>query len=762
MGQEVKNLTRFCQIPHLMNRGEFSTISDRREIIVAASLITVLAVSALSTYLLWVPPLIEDEWPDKLVCITSEYFFSLEPTRGSWVVSSLYDTLVSYNRERTDRFRPLLVTEVPSLENGRISPDGRTYRFTIRNDSPLTPEDVEYSIERAMVCGEGSTISLLREVLLGDGAFQCYCNETGCCWNATTIDFEDIDNAVEAEGNDVVIHLTRMDIPFMNVLASSSCSILSKAWCVEHGDWPGTEETLEDYIPEFRWPELFDAPLDYAAQGFGPFILERLTMADVWPWHIAEMVLVRNEDYWRGPARLKSVEIKWIGDWETRKQMLLDGDADVCSVALEVEYSGDLPEAPKDNYTQLVEIEGIRVYTGLPTLSYTGLYFNFMTANNSPYIGSAELDGNGVPPDFFNDIDIRKAFAYSIDYDTIINEIYAGEAQQPASPVIEGLSFRNPDQECYTYDLDKARQHFQQAWGGEVWNKGFNVTLPYFGKNSMGEAFPRLDMFAIGELISSSFKVINANFHVTLEPIFGVAWNQVSFCIDYHSPGPGLRYLTNQESPNDEMQCGFGTIFHGYNGSPIDDLIEAGMNTLDPAERQVIYNDYQRIYHEEVPGVPLVQPLTRHYQRDCVWGWYYNPAAAGMNFYEMLKGTCQDATRNIIAHVENLVDGGVMGAYAGSSLTETLDSVIAFMDNGTLTEASQLLNDFIDQVNALDLPVWDSGELTALAQEIIEVLTSSPTPTGGGFDIAMIPVVGGGVATTVVIVLVAWKRRKIE
>ena len=74
------------------------------------------------------------------------------------VVSNCYDTLVVYDRERMDRFRPLLVTEVPSLENGRISADGLTYRFTIRNDSTLTPEDVEYSFERVMVYSMGMAI----------------------------------------------------------------------------------------------------------------------------------------------------------------------------------------------------------------------------------------------------------------------------------------------------------------------------------------------------------------------------------------------------------------------------------------------------------------------------------------------------------------------------------------------------------------------------------------------------------------------------
>ena len=48
----------------------------------------------------------------------------------------------------------------------------------------------------------------------------------------------------------------------------------------------------------------------------------------------------------------------------------------------------------------------------------------------NPYIGSNKLDGNGVPPTFFDDVHIRKAFAYAFDWDTVINEVWNGEAVQ--------------------------------------------------------------------------------------------------------------------------------------------------------------------------------------------------------------------------------------------------------------------------------------------------------------------------------------------
>ena len=760
MGQDVRNDARFCQIP----QGQVIRKYDHQRpwpAIIAGGIIAILSVSAFTPFLFLAPlpvlgtdTLVICEAADNLGYLGLDWGGTLDPawTRGIFdvYVSNCYDTLVTYDRERMDRFRPLLVTEVPSLENGRISSDGLTYRFTIRSDSPLTPEDVEYSFERLMVCGGfwANPSWMLHEVLLGVRSIR---DDN----DSLLVSFEDIDDAVEVEGNDVVFHLARTCPQFMQILASSCSSILSKAWCVREGDWPGTEETWLDYIGGQE-----RSPLASETQGYGPFMLERYSDGGAGYGGYEEVVLVRNVDYWRGPAPLERVEFRVYGysvpfdhaeNWKTRKQTFLDGDADICYV-------------PEENYGELDDVEGVRVYAGLPTLEYLEMYLNFAIANNSPYIGSGELDGNGIPPDFFSDIDVRKAFAYSINYSTIINDIFSGDAMQPSSPVIDGLPFQNPDQEGYTYDPDRARQHFQRAWGGEVWNNGFNFTLVFIGFGGSLGPDPIPHMFTLAETLKDNIEAINTNFHVTLLP----EWDQypweptlnenVTACLDAF-PNRLPFFLTD---PTDPSKPGlFSTTVSSYGNTTFDSLIEEGMSTVNSTEKQAIYYELQRIYHDDVLGIPLAQPLNRHYQRDSVWGWYHNPAA-GMDFYEMLEGTFHDATRNIIAHVADLVDSGVLGAAAGSSLNNTLYIALALMDLEILTEASQKLNDFIDQVNALDLPVGNREELIALAQEIIEVLTSSPTPTGGGFDMTMTPLVGVGMAAIVVIVLVAWKGRKIE
>ncbi|MFW9845901.1 MAG: ABC transporter substrate-binding protein [Candidatus Thorarchaeota archaeon] len=720
MEQGVRNDSRVCRTPPGPMKSGYSH-QRPWPAIMASGIIVILSVSTITPFLVWAPlpppvqgtdTLVICEAADNLGYLGLDWGGTLDPA-WTWgifdvYVSNCYDTLVTYDRERVDRFRPLLVTEIPSLENGGISSDGLTYRFTIRSDSPLTPEDVEYSFERLMVCSGfwANPSWMLHEVLLGVRSIRDD-NDT------LLVSFEDLDNAVDVEGNDVVFHLARTCPQFMQILASSCSSILSKAWCVREGDWSGTEETWLDYIGGQE-----RSPLAIETQGYGPFMLEGYSygadVADHGYGGYEEVVLVRNVDYWRGPAPLERVEFRVYGyslpfdhaeNWKTRKQTFLDGDADICYV-------------PKENYGELDDVEGIRVYTGLPTLEYLEMNFNFAIANNSPYIGSGELDGNGIPPDFFSDIDVRKAFAYSIDYDTIINEVYSGDALHPTSPVIDGLPFHNPDQEGYTFNLDRVRQHFQQAWGGEVWNSGFNLTLFFSGISLMAEIDPNPQMFMLAEILKNGIEAINTNFHVTLLPwepahdenataYFGACPNRLPF------------FLTDPS--NHEL---FSTTVSSYGNTAFDSLIEAGMNTVNSTEKQAIYYELQRIYHDDVLGIPLVQPLTLHYQRDSVWGWFHNPAA-GMDFYEMVEGTYHNATTNIIMHIEDLVDGGVLEAEAGSSLNETLYCTLSLMDTRDLAEASQKLNDFIDQVNALDLPIGTREELIALAQEIIEVLIST-------------------------------------
>ena len=77
------------------------------------------------------------------------------------VLSNTYETLIFYDRDKEDTMIPILAQEVPTVANGGISPDGLTYTFKIRqgvtfhDKSPLTAEDVVFSINRLLIMGLG-------------------------------------------------------------------------------------------------------------------------------------------------------------------------------------------------------------------------------------------------------------------------------------------------------------------------------------------------------------------------------------------------------------------------------------------------------------------------------------------------------------------------------------------------------------------------------------------------------------------------------
>lgn len=100
--------------------------------------------------------------PDTFIWASIGDTDSLDPAKAydtaSWeIMTNIYEPLIFYAGASGDQFVPVLATEVPTVANGGIINDGKTYRFRIRkgvkfhNGNDLTPEDVEYTFERNMI-----------------------------------------------------------------------------------------------------------------------------------------------------------------------------------------------------------------------------------------------------------------------------------------------------------------------------------------------------------------------------------------------------------------------------------------------------------------------------------------------------------------------------------------------------------------------------------------------------------------------------------
>lgn len=562
--------------------------------------------------------------PNEMIVATIGQPATLDPaecydTASGELIMNVYETLIFFDREKLHDFVPILATEVPTVENGLISLDGLTYTFAIRtgvmfhNGETLTTEDVEYSFERLMVHDYwGGPAWMFYEPLLGRPGSR---DEEG----NIVVTAEQIDNAITRNATHVTFHLANPYPPFLQILSQTWGSILSKDWCIALGDWPGTWETWQDYNGG-------EPPIGRAAMcGTGPYKF------DYWNFDV-EWSIAKFDDYWRGWPAPRSegfvdrATVKFVGDWETRKNMFLAGTADNIYV----------PRALMD---EVLGQPGVRCIYPLPKLSCDAMFFTFNISETSPYMGvpggltPSTLDESGIPPDFFSDIDVRKGFAYCVDYTELIAEAYLGEAYQPATPVIWGLPFHNLEQPKYSINLTKAQQHLQNAWGRQLWTQGFTITICYNTGNLLRQM--------VCEMIKINIESLNPKFHVDIQDLDWISEYIPQLC-NSELPLFVLGWVADFSDPHNLVYAFMHTrgnypYYQRYSNSTVDALIEAGILETDVSEKKNIYYELQSLYHEDCPSVLLAQQRGRRFERDWVQGWYYNPLLFGNYFYSQWK-----------------------------------------------------------------------------------------------------------------------------
>ena len=259
-------------------------------------------------------------------------------TMSGEMLQNVYETLIFYDGESLSEFVPKLAAEMPT-----VSEDGTVFTFKIRenvkfhNGDVLTPTDVAYSFQRGLLQGGTSSPQLLlTEPFLGvgiddvsllvDPEGNLYDDQAGIAAADPAVLMEacqKVQNAIVADdaAGTVTMTLAQPWGPFISTIANNWGSIMDKKWVVENGGWDGTCETWQNYYGVSS----ADDPFSVMANGTGPFKIDKFVNQD-------EIVLVRNEDYWREPAKLAKVVFKQVPEWGTRFAMLQTGDVDVADV----------------------------------------------------------------------------------------------------------------------------------------------------------------------------------------------------------------------------------------------------------------------------------------------------------------------------------------------------------------------------------------------------------------------------------------------
>jgi peptide/nickel transport system substrate-binding protein len=589
--------------------------------------------------------------PDTMIEATINGPESLDPswaydTASGDVIINVYETLVFPKKDSATDFVPMLAT------SWDISSDGMTYTFHIRQGvkfqqgQDLTPQDVAYSFWRTMILDRaGGPSWILLQPFFGLNVQSFAGDVVQKQFNGDwTKAVQAVENAVTYDNTSgtVTMHLKQPYGPMLQILSGTWASIESMPWVIQQGGWDGKPADAQKY----NNPSAEADPLFKVMNGTGPYELQNWTPEQ-------ETDLTRNDNYWvttplwdggpTGLAKMKNVVIKVIPEWGTRFATFQTGDADINYVPTQYDSQVDpLVKTTCDATGKCTDTNSqgsLTLWKGLPSVQQTTIYFTQQvntTGGIPSAMGTGKLDGNGIPADFFSDINIRKAFNYCFDWNTYINQVFNGEAIQAYGPIIQGELGYDPNQAHYSFDLTKCADAFKastikSADGKSVWDTGFYLQFIYNIGNDQRKT--------AGDILAANLQKVNPKFHLqvvgepfALElkdqvagrlPIFMIGWLE-----DYHDPqdwvvpylASGGTYSGSQAFPADLQK-------------QLDQLITQGVQTSDNQARAAIYSQLQNLSYENALDIFVVQPQVRVYLQNWVKGYYYNPIFSNNEFY---------------------------------------------------------------------------------------------------------------------------------
>jgi peptide/nickel transport system substrate-binding protein len=308
------------------------------------------------------------------------------------------------------------------------------------------------------------------------------------------------------------------------------------------------------------------------AVGSGPYMLEKWIPGQ-------QIVLKANPNYWRMKPRMKKMIIRPVTEVASREITIKTGEADIAMQLL-----------PKD-LARLNALPGVEV---IRTPSIETMYVG-MNNQKAPW----------------NDINVRKAVACAVPYDQIIKNVLFGEAVRAYSGMNREMQGYDPSFWKYTYDMNKAKEYLAKS--GHP--KGFKATLDLL------TGYPEWETMATILKTNLSKLGIDLNIRKSDRP----AWLDIVF------KGKGdifiSRYTPYINDPgyfaNVWWRCGHRSNHSKWCYPGFDQKIDSMMYELNPEKRVNKCKEMQKIFADEVPWIPLYNPIYAHVQRENLGGYVY-------------------------------------------------------------------------------------------------------------------------------------------
>ena len=373
-------------------------------------------------------------------------------------------------------------------------------------------------------------------------------------------------------GLKAVVKLTRKNGPFVPSLVLSAFSMQSPTAMAKYG---ANQGTIRNGVFAPIGTYAFRNPT-----GTGPYMLEKWTVGE-------SVILKKNPRYWnKKQPRLARIIIRPISDNTARVQALQTGEV----------FGIDLLSPPL--------VATVRGNSRLKVLSRPAFNVAYVT------IQSAK------PP--MNDIRVRRAVAYGLNRQLVVNSFYAGRAQVAHAFMPPSLPGYAKDVVKYSFNPTRARQLLREAGCGppckiEFWYPT-GVSRPYMP-----------DPKANYEAFKASLEQSGFDVQTTSMP-----WRP-DYVKNVNQGTAGHLNLIGWTGDYADADNFIGTFFQGDSpqfqekNAALDKLLNAAEQEVNQAKRIKMYQQANRLIMQNLPGVPYAHSTPALGFQKRVQGYYTSP-----------------------------------------------------------------------------------------------------------------------------------------
>lgn len=343
-----------------------------------------------------------------------------------------------------------------------------------------------------------------------------------------------IKEVVVDNDHQVTIYLTEQYAPFKTIVTNSNLSIVSEAAVTAAGDSYGDVDNI---------------------LGSGPFVCTEWTPND-------HYTLVRNENYWGEMPITTTITCRVIPEGSARTIALETGEVDLV-------WSVDA-----------IDCANVEANSDLLLLSQPS--------------SSIEYVGMNTTKEIFADKRVRQAINYALDKQAFVDTIIEGRGQVANSYINSAIPGYDPEQECYPYDPEMAKQLLAEAG----YPDGFDCKI-----------------YVNGDVRTRSAQVLQAQLAevgINVE-IFTYEWGAL---LDSLNAGEHEMFLLGWSNSSFDADSSTYQLFHSSNhgatgnrafltDATIDELIEEAAKEMDDSKRNELYKEIQTTLKDLAPWVPL-------------------------------------------------------------------------------------------------------------------------------------------------------------